>query len=168
MVNQLHHFRRKVLTPLMIAHLTGCEILTHRPIRHFFIYNIVINHFLSMAYNGQNYLELHSGIIVSPQSLNSQQGDYIVSRICHFFSLLVVYPFQGRQIYIKKRNRHRRIGEDNKYNPKKRRKKIHFPSNFLKKKDFSRAFTYSIKSIIKYIYYYIWYSIRVIFLNLST
>ena len=45
--------------------------------------------------------------------------------------------------------------------------KIHFPSILLKKK-FSHAFTYSIKSIIKYIYYYIWYSIRAIFLNLST
>ena len=39
-----------------------------------------------------------------------------------------------------------------------------FSINFSKKK-FSHAFTYS---IIKYIYYYIWYSIRAIFLNLST
>lgn len=43
-----------------------------------------------------------------------------------------------------------------------------FSINFSKKKIFSHAFTYSIKSIIKYIYYYIWYSIRAIFLNLST
>ena len=42
-----------------------------------------------------------------------------------------------------------------------------FSINFSKKK-ISHAFTYSIKSIIKYIYYYIWYSIRAIFLNLST
>ncbi len=41
-----------------------------------------------------------------------------------------------------------------------------FSINFSKKK-FSHAFTYSIKSIIKYIYYYIWYSIRGIFLKLS-
>ena len=64
------------------------------------------------VYNGQNYLELHNGIIVSRQSLNSQQGGYVVSRYCHFFSLLAVCLFQGRQINILKRNRHRRIGED--------------------------------------------------------
>ena len=88
-------------------------MLTHRLIRHLAINHIVVNHFLSMANNDQNYLELHNGIIVSRQSLNSQQGDYIVHRFCHFFSLLAVCLFKGRQIYILKRNRHRRIGEDN-------------------------------------------------------
>ncbi len=87
---------------IAICHLPGCQTLTHRLIRHSAIYHVVLNHFLSMANNGQNYLELHNGIIVSRQSLNSQHGDYIVHRFCHFFSLLAVCLFKvGKFIFLK-------------------------------------------------------------------